>query len=247
MKEDAFRCREGVKSCSCQSTNGQRLFFPEDQHLQSVWDQLQAVCRAHRTNNLNKDAAVVGKEPPWERNLQGIPQQWQGKKAGLNRWQIHRDCLRKSSAAHQGTFFRDTALQQAQQILVRDCHWENNDLGSISGFIYDHLPLLCAQKDSATLNNTMIITSLMVLLQSTTSPGKKEAAASSVLASKGTMLGFQAISFEPASHQAAHRKKPSSCRRKQMYLLLLEFIPLNTTIQWSLKLGTMMSNEDAAI
>lgn len=68
-----------------------------------------------------------------------------------------------------------------------------------------------------------------MLLQGTNSPGKKEAATSSVLASKGTMLGFQAISFGPASHQAAHRKKPSSCRRKQMCLQLLEHIPLNTT------------------
>lgn len=32
-----------------------------------------------------------------------------------------------------------------------------------------------------------------------------------------------------------------------MYLQLSELIPLNTTAQWSLKLDTMMPNEDAAV
>ena len=32
-----------------------------------------------------------------------------------------------------------------------------------------------------------------------------------------------------------------------MHLQLLELIPLNTITQWSLKLGTVMSNGDAAV
>lgn len=77
LKEYSARDQQGGKGRCLQvsrgseilyeSTNGQRLFFPEDQH------QKGAVCRAHRTNSLNKDAAMVGKEPPWERNQQGNP------------------------------------------------------------------------------------------------------------------------------------------------------------------------------
>ncbi|KAL6048255.1 hypothetical protein STEG23_002146, partial [Scotinomys teguina] len=63
----------------CQNTKGQRLLFTEDQCKQG------AVCTAHRTNSLNKDAATDGKECPWERNLQGNPSALARKGSGFEK------------------------------------------------------------------------------------------------------------------------------------------------------------------
>lgn len=100
VKEDAFSCQEGLKSWSYQSTNGQRLFFPEDQHQQRAVVELTG------------PTAWIRMQQWWERNphgqeiCKGIPQHWQGKKKLVWIDGKSRDCLRKSSAAHLGTFWR---------------------------------------------------------------------------------------------------------------------------------------------